>query len=1275
MSTLPSDLLTPSSALDTSPSSGDAGSRAQRSPEDSAPTRPPPPSVPERIAEFRLLRSLGSGGMGEVYEGHDTLLDRPVAVKLLRRDPDHREEQEAHFIEARAAARVQHPNVASVYRVGEIDGQPFIVSELVRGKGLDTLPKPLPWREALKLAIGLSQGLAAAHRRGVLHGDIKPANAILADDGVVKLVDFGLAQVVDAGGDEGERDPSIVVGTPYYMAPEAWLGGKLTRRSDVYSMGALLFELTTGHPPFFGKAPPEVAVFSMRGQIPPITTVVTSVDPRFADIVDQCLRRLPEQRFASAEELCEALEALESDGGLAAAPEGNPYRGLLAFEAEHRGVFFGRDSEIGTILERLRTDAFVLVAGDSGTGKSSLCKAGVLPRVAGGGLDRGAVAGAAKKRTYHAVSLVPGRSPAASLAAALSPELGLGDDEIVRMLLERSDALRGALRLYTKQDRGLLVFVDQLEELLTISDPDEASAVADALGRTMMRVPGVKLLMSIRADFLARATVLTGLGDELTAAIYLLRPLSPEKMRQAIVGPAKTKGVSFESEALVDALVASTGRAEGGLPLLQFALSELWEARPPSSNIIPARALTEIGGVEGALARHADHVLHRLPAAQQAAARRMLCALVTLERTRARRMAQELTADDPNAQTALDALVRGRLLVASEIEGGTAVEIAHEALVTGWHTLRRMLDEEDEARVVRDRLEKASTDWKRLGRSKEALWGAAQLAEAARLDPEFLSAAERDFLAACRARLKQRRRSRAALLVLIPLVLISMYTVAAVKARRDVAVRIAGYQREAASALAAATRHKDEIDAVERRAFAAFDGKKRDEGEQLWAVARAGHAMIDAKYREAAQRLESALALDGGHTGARTELANVLYLRILLAERRHQSALTQELVQRLEVHDVAGSFRALLAAPARVSLETDPPGALVSIARYELSPDGPATQGAARPLGETPAETGDLPPGSYVFELRAEGRAPVRYPMLLRRGEALSTRIPMLPEGRVPSGFVYIPGGRFLFGGADDEMVRRSFLVTVPEHEVQTGAFLIARRETTFGDWLDYLKSLSPEDRKARSHQVVEGDFSGALRLSEQPGGGFELTIKPSTETYSARSTEPIVYRGRATERTQDWLKMPVLGRSLQDMTDYLTWLDRTGRVPGARLCTDHEWERGARGADNRMYPHGSSLSPEDANYYDTHGKDGVNLGPDEVSSHPLSTSPFGLDDMAGNAFEWVRSSLSPNEHAIRGGCFFFDAVSARASNRNVVEQGYRDPRFGLRVCASLSDP
>ena len=1239
-------------------------------PSPDAPARADDRGAPDRIAEFKLVRSLGSGGMGEVFEGLDTLLDRPVAVKLLRADAEAQMTGTSHLLEARAAARVQHPNVAAVYRVGEIDGRRFIVSELVRGQGLDELPKPVPWRRALELGIGLARGLAAAHRRGVLHGDLKPANAILAEDGTVKLVDFGLARLVDA--DNPERDPSLILGTPYYMSPEAWVAQDLTRRSDVYSMGALLYELVTGKPPFFGKAPHEVAVFAMRHSIANATFVSPDVDPRFAEIIERCLQRLPDHRYASGEELCEALEALESEGHAAAVPEGNPYRGLLAFEAEHRGVFFGRDSEIGTILERLRTDPFVLVAGDSGTGKSSLCKAGVLPRVVGGDLDR-ARAGRPHGRTYRAAALVPGRRPAAALAAALSAEIGAGEAEIQRMVLARSPELRALLQAHTKQDKGLLVFVDQLEELLTISDPEEASAVADALGRSLVRAPGVKLLMSIRADFLARATVLPGLGDELVPAIYLLRPLSPDKMRQAIVGPARTKGVTFESDELVDALVASTARAEGGLPLLQFALSELWEAKPASSSVISARSLADIGGVEGALARHADHVLNRLPSAQQSAARRMLCALVTLEQTRARRMAEELTGSDANAKTALDALVRGRLLVASEVEGGTAVEIAHEALVTGWHTLRRFLDEEDAARVVRDRLETAAADYRRLGRVPEALWGASQLAEADRLDPEFLSASEREFLAASRARVKQRKRLRAALLVLVPVVLISMYSVAALKARRDVAARLEGHRREAASALAEAAKKRGEVDDVERRAFEAFDGQRRDDGERLWAEARAGFSVLDADYREASQKLEAALALDAGHAAARAELASVLHARILLAERRHQTALVQELSQRLEVHDTNGAFRALLAAPAKIAIDTDPPGASVSIARYDLTPDGPAKLSPSRALGSSPVEAADLSPGSYVFEIAREGSAPVRYPMLLARGEALSVRIPLLPAARVPEGFVYVPAGRFLFGAADDEMIRRSFLVTVPQHEARTGPFLIARRETTFGDWIEYLRSLSPDERRARMLHVVEGDFSGALRLVERPDGSFELTLKPATDAYSARSGEPIVYRGRATEREQDWSKMPVLGRALDDWNAYLAWLDRTGKVKGARLCTDHEWERAARGADDRLYPHGSVLSPADANYYDTHGKDGANLGPDETSSHPRSASPFGIDDMAGNAFEWVRSSLVPNEHAIRGGCFFFDAVSARSSNRNVVEQGYRDPRFGLRVCASIS--
>src|SRR5205814_6933059 len=134
-------------------------------------------------------RLLGQGAMGHVYLAQDTLLDRPVAVKFIASVDPNPQERERFLVEARAIARLQHPNVVTIYRVGEVTGQPYLISEFVRGETLDKLAKPAPWQRALRIAQGLARGLAAAHRSGVLHRDIKPANAILSDDGEAKLLD------------------------------------------------------------------------------------------------------------------------------------------------------------------------------------------------------------------------------------------------------------------------------------------------------------------------------------------------------------------------------------------------------------------------------------------------------------------------------------------------------------------------------------------------------------------------------------------------------------------------------------------------------------------------------------------------------------------------------------------------------------------------------------------------------------------------------------------------------------------------------------------------------------------------------------------------------------------------------------------------------------------------------------------------------------------------------------------------------------------------------
>ncbi len=746
-------------------------------------------SIPAELEEYRIVRLLGQGGMGQVYLAEDRLLARLVAIKIIASPAPGQAARARFFVEARAVARLSHPNVVAVHRVGEVRRRPFLVSEYVRGQSLAELAKPVPWRRALEIGVGLARGLAAAHRRGVLHRDIKPGNAMIAEDGTVKLLDFGLAELSPEGAPEAPEEPSPagrvnrdgestqpdsrvtealtaslemsldapgpttdppfasmkrVAGTPLYMAPELWRGEPATTRADVYALGVVLHELCTGGPPYGRLELAALLLALTEREPPPLHVTSPGVDLRLAEIVDRCLRRDPDLRFRDGDALREALEQLAAPAGVPeAVPAGNPYRGLLAFEAEHRSLFFGRSAEILAIVDRLRADPRVVVAGDSGTGKSSLCRAGVLPAVAAGALGPGVA-------TVH-VAL--GRHPFAALAAALAPLGGSDEAGLAARLRAEPAAVGRALR-----ERGavVLLFVDQLEELCTLAAPDEAAAVAEALHALADRGGGVRLLATARSDFLTRLAALPGLGDALPAALYLLRPLTAERLREAVIGPAAAKGVAFESDAVVDTLVREAQSTDGGLPLLQFALAELWEKRDEARRILPASALEAIGGVTGALARHADEVLAVMPAPQRAAARAVLLALVTAEGTRGRRPEAEL----PFAPAALAGLVRGRLLVAYPAEGGegSAYAIAHEALLQGWDTLRGWLGHDEEGRALRQRLERGAAEWERLGRSADALWGDRLLGEAAGVTEKSLAAREAAFLGASRRAARARRR-------------------------------------------------------------------------------------------------------------------------------------------------------------------------------------------------------------------------------------------------------------------------------------------------------------------------------------------------------------------------------------------------------------------------------------------------------------------------------------------------------------------------------------
>ncbi len=254
-----------------------------------------------------------------------------------------------------------------------------------------------------------------------------------------------------------------------------------------------------------------------------------------------------------------------------------------------------------------------------------------------------------------------------------------------------------------------------------------------------------------------------------------------------------------------------------------------------------------------------------------------------------------------------------------------------------------------------------------------------------------------------------------------------------------------------------------------------------------------------------------------------------------------------------------------------------------------------------------------------------------------------------------------------MFGSSQERSIRKDFLCTVPLHEVTTEGYLIAQHESTFGDWLEYLDTLSPTERSLRA-SAVGGLVKDSLLLKPF-GEDWELTLQVASHRHVLRLGDAFRISERRVRQDQDWRLLPMVGVSPMDVHGYLSWLQVSRNVIRPRLCTEMEWERAARGADGREFPHGDFLSPTDANFDETYEKNIAAMGPDEVGVHPNSRSPFGIDDMCGNALEFTVSSLKEGEYVLRGGGFHLSRAEARTTNRQPAALQKTNTR-GFRVCA-----
>ena len=274
------------------------------------------PDIGLTLSHYQILEQLGQGGMGTVYRAIDTQLGRPVAIKVLRRPSSSDPDRDKRFLrEARAASALSHPNIAHIYEVGEAGGIRFIAMEYIQGRTLAALIEGGSLDVAAIAGYGVqgASALAEAHAHGIIHRDIKPSNIMIGPRGELKVLDFGIAKVMPEVGSGGTplTGPGMLMGTVQYMSPEQLLGRDVDHRSDIFSLGLVLYEMVAGHSPFRG-APVEMIDRILHADPQPL-----SRGPELARIVGKCIEKERERRYQTADELATDLRRLANGKRLA----------------------------------------------------------------------------------------------------------------------------------------------------------------------------------------------------------------------------------------------------------------------------------------------------------------------------------------------------------------------------------------------------------------------------------------------------------------------------------------------------------------------------------------------------------------------------------------------------------------------------------------------------------------------------------------------------------------------------------------------------------------------------------------------------------------------------------------------------------------------------------------------------------------------------------------------------------------------------------------------
>ena len=684
------------------------------------------------IRGYALAERIGMGGMGSVYRAVQPNVDREVAVKIIlpafANHPDFIRRFEA---EAQLVARLEHPHIVPLYDYWREPGVAYLVMRLLRGGNIQHLlgQGAMPLETTTHMLEQICSALTAAHRIGVIHRDLKPANVLLDDDNNAYLADFGIAKNLGDPDYENQTQVDAMIGSPQYMSPEQIRSLSVRPQTDIYCLGVMLYEMLTGALPFAGPTPFDMIQQHVNTPMPSLSARRAGLPAALDAVITRATAKDPDARYTDAaalfQEFRQAIGRIEGERVPVIAYEEentdieitNPFKGLRAFGEADADNFFGRETLVQQLLARLaeggELSRFLGVIGPSGSGKSSVLRAGLIPA-----LRRGALPGS---ENWFVVDMLPGKHPFEELEASL---LRVAVNPPESLLSQLKDGNRGLLRavhriLPADDSVQLVLIIDQFEEVFTlIEDEAERALLLESLATAVLDERSrLQVIITLRADFTDKPLRYVDFGEMLNRRFEFVLPLTADELERAVAGPAQHVGLKLE-KGLVATIIRDTGNQPGALPLLQYALSELFDKR--DGRTLTNKAYKEIGGVLGALGRSAEALYVLLKEPEQAVARQLFLRLVTLgegtEDTRRRVLRDELEslgADKKQLTTVIDTFGHARLLSFDRdpITHGATIEVAHEALLREWTRLREWLNQSRSDVRLQRQLAVAANEW------------------------------------------------------------------------------------------------------------------------------------------------------------------------------------------------------------------------------------------------------------------------------------------------------------------------------------------------------------------------------------------------------------------------------------------------------------------------------------------------------------------------------------------------------------------------------------